>query len=201
VREQPLLPESAGRDGHYAFGPSPSGRLLAVSSEDPGCGRPSAVGTALFDLDAGERLALAPQVTHVSGFAFDASERRWAAVKASRNVRLGGTHEVVLFDGAERIGAIDGPFEPHHWQEFADGLPFALSPDGCAALLVRPGGRLERWTIDPRPARAPALLPRIEGAAAVRWPTPELALVLGPRVLAFLRMPSAEALAIFRFPA
>jgi hypothetical protein len=199
VRQLPLLPSNAGRDGHYTLAPSPSGRWLAVSSEDPRCGRPAVAGTSLIDLESGDRVVFDPSLTHVSGFAFDAAEKRWAAVRASRNVKQGRTHGVTVFEGGRTLATLPGPLEPLDWLSFADGVPFCFSPDGTQALLLRPAGRIERWRIG-ADARQESTLPRLDGMNGLLWPAPDVAIALGPRTIAFLRMPAGELIAQYHFP-
>jgi hypothetical protein len=199
VRQLPLLPDNAGRDGLYTIAPSPSGRWLAVSSEDPRCGRPAIAGTSLIDLDSGNRLAHDPSVTHVSGFCFAAVGRRWAAVHASSVKAQRGTHGITVFDGNRKLATLPGPLEPIDRFRFADGLPFSFSPDGTHALLLRPAGYLECWRLDPTPTQVSAL-PRFEGINGLAWPAPDVAIALGPRAVAFLAMPVGELVAQHPFP-
>jgi hypothetical protein len=199
ARAMPLLDGScAGLDAHYTIDPSPSGRFVAVSATDPRCGRPALVGSALIDVDSGQRVFEDAALTNVVSFEFDASESRWAALTANR---LPGrpVSLVTVFDGARRLGTIAGPLEVNDWQRFADGAPFAFAPDGREVMIVRTGGVLERWTLDPQPARA-SVLATVRGATAVSWPRPEIAIAIGPRVLAFIDARSGRVTQHYTFP-
>jgi hypothetical protein len=183
-----------GLDGYFTLTPSPSGRMIAASSEDPRCGRPAIVGTSLINADTGARVFASSSLTHVSAFVFDQSETRWATVSASRNVRP-PPHVVHMFSSDSHVGEIRGPFAPIDWQQFADGVPFVFSPDGKAALVVRPDGEIERFSADGSPA---GRLARVEGASGLLWPRPDLVVAAGTTVVAFVRVPSGEVSVRFR---
>jgi hypothetical protein len=199
ARAIPLLGGScAGLDAHYTIDPSPSGRFVAVSAADPRCGQPALIGSALIDMDSGERVFEDSSLTNVVSFEFAANESRWAALTANR-LPGGPVSLVTVFDGARRLGTIAGPLEVNDWQRFADGTPFAFAPDGREAMIVRAGGVLERWRIDPQPARV-GVLGTVQGATAVWWPRPEIAIAIGPRVLAFIDARSGRVTQRHAFP-
>lgn len=185
VRERPL-PTAVG-SGHFLTDTSPSGHWLGVASDGG--------GASLLDLDTGAVTLVDPKLTYASGFAFDAAEHRWAVVRAQEQRAQG----VALFDGSRTLGAIPGPLQMADWLNFADGLPFAFSPDGKSALLLRPGGTLERWRVD-GPVREAVLAPRLDGARGVLWPAADRAVVIGPRLLVFLEMGGGAIIAQHHFP-
>lgn len=94
---------------------------------------------------------------------------------------------MLLRDGAE-TGRLAGPLEARDLQ-FADGLPFAFSPDGARTIVLRPGGRIERggeaWA-------------RVSGARGLAWPLPGVVIALGPDVLVFLEAYSGDVLRAYR---
>ncbi len=159
--------------------PSPSHRFVAIGHPSP---RNDAV--FLYEVDSQRRIH-ASVVPFLTGFSFArADETRWAAVSAEPG-RRGG---VVLLRGGAQTGRISGPLEPHDLQ-FADGLPFAFSPDGARTVVLRPGGRLER---------AGEVWARVPGARGLAWPLLGVVIALGPDVLVFLDADSGEVLRTYR---
>ena len=171
--------------------PSPSGRYVAATVRD-------GAGVTLLDADTHGRVVTSDAPRAITGFVFDRAETRWAAVSALRGVRapVGGA---TIFEAGRSIGTIPGPLAPSDWQQFADGVPFALSPDGRHALVLRPGGEFERWDVDPAPILR-SRLATIEGALAVVWPVDDVVIAIGPRVLVFLHA-DGRPIARHAFPA
>lgn len=166
--------------------PSPSGRRVATTVRDR-------AGVTLIDVDTHARLFMDAQLSAISAFTFDRDERRWAAVSAERRVRapVGGA---TLFEDARPLGTIAGPLAPIDWQLFADGVPMAFAPDGRRAIVVRPSGDLERWSLVGAPTRE-ATIASVPGASGLLWPTDDVCIAMGPRLLVFLRASDGTVIA------
>lgn len=160
--------------------PSPTHRRVAIGHPSPNNDT-----IALYEVDTHRRIYQGV-VPNLTGFAFaSANESRWAVVRAEPRADTG---VVLLNDGAE-TGRIAGPLETRELQ-FADGLPFAFSPDGTQTIVLRPGGRIERGT--------GAALARVVGAHGLAWPIPEVILALGADVVAFVDAGSGAVVRVHR---
>jgi len=176
---------------------SPSRRLIAIAADTaayPGDFK----GVDLIEIDTGRRVFFDP-APPVDAFVFSTDEKKVAAIAASS--RKGGPpHAVVLYEGSKKTGAIPGPLATSDFFYFADGVPFTYSPDAGEGLVVRPGGGLERWSVAGAPRLIEALPKPIDGATAVVWPLPEIAVALAPTLIAFVHMPDGSVIATHRFP-